>query len=741
MTKTRKPLVSIFAACCVIFTSMNVLVNISHADDAWTQVTIKSPFQDATGIAAADIDGDGDMDVFGLSGDSGNTVAWFENTDGVGTAWGMHTIDRYFTYPSGLKPADLDGDGDVDVVVCSTDWGGKLVWYENADGLGGSWVKRTLDNYTPHADTVEVADLDGDGDLDVLGTSSSELAWYVNPSARDGTWVKRVVDSTFTRNPCGLSAKDIDGDGDMDFFSTEYIANRVAWFENVNGDGSSWTRHDISTSFDGPHQVSGADIDGDGDIDVFVGIYGSGRFAWFENLDGRGVSWQSHVMHNNMNLAYGIAAFDFDNDGDMDAVVAAGGGNAIALFENMDGSGTSWTTHFLSESYYAAFDVDVADVDRDGDMDILSSGRGPGQLTWWRNDRPPALSVQSLSLEYGWSFATGNTVTLTGTILDGGTPFANKVVGADDPIGAVCNAAYFSTDSSGRFRIVWNHVDYAALGNAAQQLTLYASGYSPMRFSLVVRNPSENAKGYWVNERNSYGTIGHGYVTHSAGLLTDAIMKHSECTSESKPTEKQRLKSMGYFGRLATIYPKYRVQIKTATGGYNPSEDVLFLKDVAGSTGVNHVDAVVAVKSLVDVVFGIREEYLIGVSAMVQASNLPSGVVDLVDGYIRKDIKFFTVVSAKLDEGLANVGYALSLPVLMATASVEGVHVQSSDGNWAYYQNGMTYYANKKQDSGELVNVVFVFKTTDGYTHAVTVGDGKGNFAAATVGSILLLNN
>ncbi|MDQ7830285.1 MAG: VCBS repeat-containing protein [Desulfovibrionaceae bacterium] len=742
MFNNRKLTRAIFAVFCVIFTSIAVLINISYADEEWTQITIKSPFQDATGIAAADIDGDGDMDVFGLSGDSGNTVAWFENTDGIGAAWVMHTIENRFSYPHGLKVSDVDGDGDVDLVVASH-LGNKVVWFENADGAGGAWVKHTIDDYLGYAGTVEVADLDGDVDPDVLaiGWYTNELAWYENPGTRDGDWEKRVVDPTFTASPRGLSAKDVDGDGDMDFFSTAYDTGKVVWFQNADGKATTWTRHDVASGFSGAHQVSGADIDGDGDMDVIASGHTAAMFAWFENKDGQGLTWQTHYILQYMSGAMDVNAADIDGDGDFDAVVSAILGDVVAYFENKDGVGGSWTTHFLSESYDSAADVGVADMDGDGDTDIISSGRGAGQLTWWRNDRPPALSVQSLSLEYGWSFATGNTVTLTGFILDGETPFANKVVGADDPIGAVCNAAYFTTDSSGRFQIVWNHVDYAALGNAAQQLTFYASGYSPMRFSLVVRNPNENTKGYWVNERNPYGTIGHGYVTHSAGLLTAAIMNYSACTSANKPTEKERLKSMGYFGRLATIYPKYREQIKRSVESYEPAEDVLFIKDVAGSTGVNQVDAIVAAKTLLDAALGLRSEYMIGISALLQASTLPSGVVDIVDQYVKKDVKMVTVVSAKLDEGLAHVGYIISLPALMLTSSMDSVHVQSPDGSWTYYQNGQVLRQDKLKSADDIANVVFVFKTTDGYTNSITVGNGNGNAGVATVGNMLLLMN
>ena len=84
-------------------------------------------------MIAADLDGDGDLDVVSAGYQDGRFV-WYENTDGAGTFAAGQDIDLLDSAQS-VVAADLDGDGDLDLVACDQ-VGGRIVWYENTDGLG-----------------------------------------------------------------------------------------------------------------------------------------------------------------------------------------------------------------------------------------------------------------------------------------------------------------------------------------------------------------------------------------------------------------------------------------------------------------------------------------------------------------------------------------------------------------------------------------------------------------------------
>lgn len=96
----------------------------------WTRFAL---FPISSCVAAADVDGDLDLDVISASYNDGRIV-WYENTDGAGTFLAGVDIDVLDSAES-VVAVDLDDDGDVDLVVAES-LGGRIVWYENTDGLG-----------------------------------------------------------------------------------------------------------------------------------------------------------------------------------------------------------------------------------------------------------------------------------------------------------------------------------------------------------------------------------------------------------------------------------------------------------------------------------------------------------------------------------------------------------------------------------------------------------------------------
>src|SRR4029450_5960850 len=100
----------------------------------WTLHTISLAADAAFSVAAADVDGDGDMDALSASAND-DTVAWFENTAGNGTAWATHLISTAADGARSVFAADMDGDGDVDALSASRE-DDTVAWYENSAGNG-----------------------------------------------------------------------------------------------------------------------------------------------------------------------------------------------------------------------------------------------------------------------------------------------------------------------------------------------------------------------------------------------------------------------------------------------------------------------------------------------------------------------------------------------------------------------------------------------------------------------------
>jgi len=358
--------------------------NSDGAGTVWTQHSIAVAFDGATSVYAADVDGDGDLDVLGAarSGD----IAWWENSDGAGTVWVQHAIETDFSDASSVYAADIDGDGDLDVL------GGRpnnlgMVWWENSDSEGTVWTKHVIADF--YAISVYAADVDGDGELDVLGAARDggaraieSIAWWKWKPVR--AWPQHTVAADFN-GARSVYAADIDGDGDQDMLGAARFGDAIAWWENSDGKGTVWTEHSIAVAFDGATSVYAADVDGDGDLDV-LGAAGFGNaIVWWENSDGKGTVWPPHTVAADFAGASSVYAADVDGDGDLDVLGAAFNGNAIAWWENSAGAGTVWIPHPIG-GFENAQSVYAADVDGDGDLDVLGARSGGDRyIAWWEN--------------------------------------------------------------------------------------------------------------------------------------------------------------------------------------------------------------------------------------------------------------------------------------------------------------------------------------------------------------------
>ena len=274
-----------------------------------------------TGIFTADFDGDGDLDV--ISG-SKYKIVWFENSDGNGDFKFKQVISSEQRPIENIYAADLDGDGDMDVI---SGIGDKNVWYENTNGLGDFGDRKTLpDSYRLRPTLVHAADIDGDGDMDALGASyvDGDIAWYENLDGKgnfaDYTILTRDTNGNTSSDLSSFNTFDLDGDGDLDIISSHFGDDKIVWYENIDGLGRFGSQQIISTETDGAQSVYAMDLDSDGDLDVLSASLFDNKIAWYENLDGEGFFGSQQIITTNANWAKSVYSGDFDADGDIDVL-------------------------------------------------------------------------------------------------------------------------------------------------------------------------------------------------------------------------------------------------------------------------------------------------------------------------------------------------------------------------------------------------------------------------------------
>ena len=192
---------------------------------------------------AGDVDGDGDLDLV-LGG-----VVWYENPKQKGdpskTPWAAHRIGNHECHD--IEIGDLDGDGDLDVVSRDQSLFGHkagdriLIWRQENPT---NWTSREI--RCPHGEGLKLADIDRDGDLDILVAAR----WYENTGdILKGRWIEHVVSSTWTYGDAKVETGDLNGDGRLDMILTpaegEY---RITWLEahRPKGDGMAGARYRIA---------------------------------------------------------------------------------------------------------------------------------------------------------------------------------------------------------------------------------------------------------------------------------------------------------------------------------------------------------------------------------------------------------------------------------------------------------------------------------------------------------------
>lgn len=363
-----------------------VLVIDSSADSTvtFTEHILDTAAYGANSIYACDVDGDGDTDILSASIDD-DKIKWYRN-DG-NKNFTSYVISANADGAYSVYACDVDDDGDMDVLSASyTD--NKIAWYEN----NGSqfFTEHVISTAANGAYSVHAFDIDGDGDMDVIsgGYDGNKVAWYENNGAEVFT---THVMSTFNSGR-SVYACDIDGDGDGDILAASHWNDETILYKN-NG-GKTFSMLDIDKNFDNPSSLYAIDIDGDEDMDILSTSSSAKKIICYVN-DGS-ANFTIDTIAEDLSSPRSVYACDINLDGDMDVLSVGGSYSSVGLtwYEN-DGNENFTSNVIANNTYYGSFyAVFAADIDGDGDMDVLRADKGDNNIKWYENMLPALITYQ-----------------------------------------------------------------------------------------------------------------------------------------------------------------------------------------------------------------------------------------------------------------------------------------------------------------------------------------------------------
>jgi len=401
----------------------------------WAYVPIFDGANDSEGLATADVDGDGKIDLVGGgywfehtsgttftahlvasgraftrsavgqlvaggrpeivigSGDNTGPLVWYE---WVGSAWQPHVLDATVVNGHSLRLGDVDGNGLLDIFVAEMHTPGagagarSRIFYNQG---GGAFASSTISVGVGNHESC-LADIDGDGRLDLAGKPYSVGAPGVN------VWLQRVEGGGIAFDPtaaCLLDAgsgaavaavavADFDADGYSDMVACLEVGGVRAFR------GPNWTASTLN--YASLTAAVWADLDRDGDLDLVAASAGTqADVVWLSNPGSGGGLWPLQVLYSVNDAVSNLVVADLENDGVVDLVVFAR--TRIINLSSLDGA--TWTSAVIATVASGTATGWLADIDRDGDLDIGRGGLWWRNLrgTWQQNTLPLALSADA----------------------------------------------------------------------------------------------------------------------------------------------------------------------------------------------------------------------------------------------------------------------------------------------------------------------------------------------------------
>ena len=271
-------------------------------------------------------------------------------------------------HAEGITTLDMNNDGFPDILSGA-------YWYQNPGAQGGDWKQHQYRTVGIHNEFVSdcgewTVDVNHDGNSDVVTTGwiSNGLWWYENPgkaTSATAMWQKHFITDSYDTE--GGVMADINGDGKPDIALAHYNHSGILW---VDFSGAQPRIHHVGGKEQDGHGIGIGDVDGDGKPDILT------PYGWFQNIDADNDKWQWHPDWHLGDAGFPILAYDVNNDGRTDIIY--GQGHSYGLYWLEQTADHKFQRHTIDESFSQSHALKLADIDGDGQPELITGKRYRG---------------------------------------------------------------------------------------------------------------------------------------------------------------------------------------------------------------------------------------------------------------------------------------------------------------------------------------------------------------------------
>ena len=294
-------------------------------------------------------------------------------------------FDTQITCTSGsdvdsFSPVDLEGDGDIDIVYGIRDLG-QLIWFRQEGYL--NFIEDTISLEAKNINFLEVRDVDGDSDMDILATlatPTNQVVWFRQIGINTAEFEKHIIDLNIN-NPSSLTLTNLDQDNHIDIIATAFNSGKIVWYEYQNNQFSKKILNpEIVRGFE---HIQAHDIDQDDLQDLVAVSLINNSLIWYKN-DGQG-GFIPKTIDNNLTKPTSVQIQDLNADQMADIVITDEKGCFWYKAQRNEGVLSFVKQESLDVTLSKVSFVQIVDLNEDGHLDLVVGSREGEEALWYQN--------------------------------------------------------------------------------------------------------------------------------------------------------------------------------------------------------------------------------------------------------------------------------------------------------------------------------------------------------------------